>query len=466
MQKAHAEHSGTAQGGTEAADVAVGVANNAGVSGSSAPAPEAASQPNVHMQRLSAIGNFLIGRRSQSEQGVPHGGAGAQSPSRSVLASDAQALSGRNMNLAVIENFVQQRPVSAGSRGASHELTDATAPPLSPERSSAAALGPEDGAFLPAAGVAVDEVFENERRQPFRGWGHSWPGHFLPTDPVGHWCQRSGRSVKGGVSFIENAPEVPEGWTPCVLRVACFCSSVAERRRGVHLDPCACFASLPPQVQASLPRACRCTDWQLDRFGTPDAPRDGEGWHYGLDYRLLPFSGPTRVHVLFACVRRRRWARTRVVSSWAELEPMQGLAQRFPPVAAAMARPHRRRQPQPGEVAAPRSAHASGDLQSAGLDQRLHLSEPPQLCTDDTDVVTAGDAPAIPPVASAPAALDEMMERSHEGKAAQRRASTCGVPACEAVGSPAAEQGRTEARASGCFSPTSERAGSSIAVAQ
>lgn len=36
-----------------------------------------------------------------------------------------------------------------------------------------------------------EEVFENERYQPFRGWGHQWPGHFLPTDRVGHWSAGS-----------------------------------------------------------------------------------------------------------------------------------------------------------------------------------------------------------------------------------------------------------------------------------
>eukprot|EP00878_Enallax_costatus_P022700 GHUV01024103.1.p1 GENE.GHUV01024103.1~~GHUV01024103.1.p1 ORF type:complete len:752 (+),score=326.68 GHUV01024103.1:406-2661(+) len=30
----------------------------------------------------------------------------------------------------------------------------------------------------------VVEVFEHERVQPFRGWGHTWPGHFLPSDKV------------------------------------------------------------------------------------------------------------------------------------------------------------------------------------------------------------------------------------------------------------------------------------------
>ena len=28
------------------------------------------------------------------------------------------------------------------------------------------------------------------RPQPFRGWGHTWPGHFLPTDRVNHWSRR------------------------------------------------------------------------------------------------------------------------------------------------------------------------------------------------------------------------------------------------------------------------------------
>jgi hypothetical protein len=38
--------------------------------------------------------------------------------------------------------------------------------------------------------AAQEEVFENERFQPFRGWGHLWPGHFLPSDKVGHWSDR------------------------------------------------------------------------------------------------------------------------------------------------------------------------------------------------------------------------------------------------------------------------------------
>ena len=42
-----------------------------------------------------------------------------------------------------------------------------------------------------SAGFVEEEVFENERYQPFRAWGHTWPGHFLPTDRVGHWSLSS-----------------------------------------------------------------------------------------------------------------------------------------------------------------------------------------------------------------------------------------------------------------------------------
>lgn len=99
-----------------------------------------------------------------------------------------------------------------------------------------------------------------------------------------------------------------------------------------------------------------------------------------------------------------------------------------------MARPRRRRQ-LPAEGAAMRrggSATASSELTSTDLEERLHLSEPPQLCTDDTDVVTAGDASAIPPVASAPAALDEMSQQNELASPdAQRRSSTSGATARE-----------------------------------
>lgn len=55
--------------------------------------------------------------------------------------------------------------------------------------------------------------------QPFRGWGHSWPGHFLPTDRVSHWTLRETMDERGQLVirassqlFNEVAPTLPEGW--------------------------------------------------------------------------------------------------------------------------------------------------------------------------------------------------------------------------------------------------------------
>jgi hypothetical protein len=59
------------------------------------------------------------------------------------------------------------------------------------------------------------EVFENERYLPFRGWGHEWPGHFLPTDRVGHWSLRGDRpSGAESMEFTHVAPSLPEVHPP------------------------------------------------------------------------------------------------------------------------------------------------------------------------------------------------------------------------------------------------------------
>jgi len=74
---------------------------------------------------------------------------------------------------------------------------------------------------LGAAGPVEEEIFENERYQPFRAWGHTWPGHFLPTDRVGHW------SVEGAVqnplldsaSFDAVAPALKKVNLPDALEI-------------------------------------------------------------------------------------------------------------------------------------------------------------------------------------------------------------------------------------------------------
>lgn len=60
-------------------------------------------------------------------------------------------------------------------------------------------------------GSVEEEVFENERLQPFRGWGHQWPGHFLPTDRVGHWSLRDDSpGGKASMSFQTVEPPLPQ----------------------------------------------------------------------------------------------------------------------------------------------------------------------------------------------------------------------------------------------------------------
>jgi hypothetical protein len=44
------------------------------------------------------------------------------------------------------------------------------------------------------SGVFEEELFENERFQPFRGFGSNFPGHLLPTDR-NKWSDRSGSLI-------------------------------------------------------------------------------------------------------------------------------------------------------------------------------------------------------------------------------------------------------------------------------
>ncbi|GAX75890.1 hypothetical protein CEUSTIGMA_g3333.t1 [Chlamydomonas eustigma] len=119
--------------------------------------------------------------------------------------------------------------------------------------------------------IVVEEVFENERFQPFRLWGHTWPGHFLPSDRVGHWSDRTdGPAGPANMEFDQVAPKLPnDGW-----------------------------AWLEEQ-------------WELDMSGIEEDAIDKEGWYYALDFNYLirrPASGKCISHHF---VRRRRWYRTR-----------------------------------------------------------------------------------------------------------------------------------------------------------
>ncbi|RHY33534.1 hypothetical protein DYB32_008576, partial [Aphanomyces invadans] len=93
--------------------------------------------------------------------------------------------------------------------------------------------------------LATDAVvYENERYQPFVGFGHSFPGHLLPSDR-GHWSDAS-----GGVS-----------------------------------------------TNQAIPTA-------LLRVDTGGAQSDDDGWEYAMDFTQFP---TTTCHRRLAFVRRRRW---------------------------------------------------------------------------------------------------------------------------------------------------------------
>lgn len=120
-------------------------------------------------------------------------------------------------------------------------------------------------------GPRLEEVFENERAQPFRGWGHTWPGHFLPTDRVGHWSARSG--APGGRDSMS------------------FCSVAPRLRPGYEWEE---------------------EKWHVDLSGLGAAAVDSEGWSYAVDFNWLmmpPPPGSGRKQVTHF-VRRRRWVRT------------------------------------------------------------------------------------------------------------------------------------------------------------
>ena len=266
------------------------VANPASsASSTAASAATASGAPNVHVQRLQAVGDFFTSMFMPAPQSST--GAAARSGTQTPTVPSATSTGERKRratNLHVLESFIQGSP-SPGKRitppaatqtlqsatpaavAAAHERSQsanaAHAPSFTPSTSAAAGTpraaaasiaqqaarsqasqstvppagqgqvhvstsvaaaadsvaAPERPAYLPAAGIVVEQMFENERRQPIRGWGHTWPGHFLPTDPVGHWCNAAGECINRGTSFAENAPATPKGWAWCALvMIQCF----------------------------------------------------------------------------------------------------------------------------------------------------------------------------------------------------------------------------------------------------
>lgn len=121
----------------------------------------------------------------------------------------------------------------------------------------------------------VEEIFESERHQPFRGFGSTWPGHFLPTDRFSRWNVR--RANRNGIYSSQDmsvvVPSLPDDWA---------------------------------WIESS---------WTLDLSGIPSGTTDKEGWSYATDFPkdiIFPFPPGSGKLNISKFVRTRRWLRTRV----------------------------------------------------------------------------------------------------------------------------------------------------------
>eukprot|EP00803_Ostreobium_quekettii_P005648 evm.model.scf_1045.3 EVM.evm.TU.scf_1045.3 scf_1045:28438-36140(+) len=133
----------------------------------------------------------------------------------------------------------------------------------------------EESVELKEIGRVVEEVFENERCMPFRGWGHT---HFLPTDRLRHWSLR--QLSFSSVEFSEVEPAIPDGWR--------------------WEEP----------------------EWEVDMSGLDSKAVDEDGWMYAVNFSGLVFP-PAGCGKKTAAtfVRRRRWIRTRIRTAHASACP-------------------------------------------------------------------------------------------------------------------------------------------------
>eukprot|EP00892_Ulva_mutabilis_P010659 jgi/Ulvmu1/7966/UM004_0199.1 len=242
-----------------------------------APSCEAEERPNVHMQRLGAVGNFLIFRWDRlgprrdrlgprRDRWRPQASSGADSQAEASADATGEQDRGGHVGGAASRDGPDGRVSGrAGKQQGAARLRGAYSEELLP-------------AFHPAGAVVVEDVYENQRWQPFRGWGHSWPGHFLPTDSLRQWSDGGGRAAQHGSRLEDAAPRLPPGRT-----------WVGE--------------------------------WHVDVSGYQDALCDPHGWFYSFNFQTLPFSGRTVGRHPMPCVRRRRWIRAHVPEPWSPACP-------------------------------------------------------------------------------------------------------------------------------------------------
>ena len=98
-------------------------------------------------------------------------------------------------------------------------------------------LSPEE-----AASAYIEEVFENSRYMPLQGWGSSYPGHLLPTDPCRRWSRLDAAQC---ADVLRELVSIPPGW------------------KWAHT-------------------------WKKDMRGAEVGAVDSEGWSYAVDFPVSP----------------------------------------------------------------------------------------------------------------------------------------------------------------------------------
>ncbi|KAK9856447.1 hypothetical protein WJX84_002649, partial [Apatococcus fuscideae] len=262
---------GSAAGPSKAPALALpNEAHPAGPSGSTPETPvgEDASHQRGMLGSLSGYSNLLsptfLGRTKDSMMSSL--GLGSAARPEELAASTA-------VSEASAESPPKQGPSPQKPAPPTATLADKPAAPIPAEQIPAGPPGPLESDAL-QLGPVLEEIFENERMSAFLIWGHSWPGHFLPTDRVGHWSKRDGApGGKESMAFANVAPALPEGWK------------------------------------------WEDEDWHIDRSSAFEEAVDADGWSYAVDFpwlRLPPAPGSGRQRKMQHFVRRRRWLRRRV----------------------------------------------------------------------------------------------------------------------------------------------------------
>lgn len=194
----------------------------------------------LNVGKIGKIGDKSKGHKKKKKEKGKKGGGGAESGAEGGEgpSGGSSVTSSSKLSKSIRKSI--KSPGTIPSSPTSVTIPDEEAVLLSSEGYS----GPDLPPALRSQAI-VESVFENERLQPFRGWGHTWPGHFLPTDATSHWSlmnPATGVDTVYSQSLAQVVPQLPPGWR--------------------WVEP----------------------DWHLDLTGVFSDATDNNGWSYGLDF--------------------------------------------------------------------------------------------------------------------------------------------------------------------------------------